>query len=86
MTQATGTASAGSPGYAIAKILLTAEEAAISLSVSRSRVYELMAAGVLESVRIGASRRIPAEALHKYVKELREASRVRATGPVARAV
>ncbi|KLL09503.1 excisionase family DNA-binding protein, partial [Protofrankia coriariae] len=49
------------------KLLLTAAEAAAVLGVGRSTVYELMAAGQIESVRIGRSRRIPRAALVAYV-------------------
>lgn len=52
------------------KLLLTPEEAAEVLSLSRSRVYALMCAGLLGSVKIGGSRRIPAEELRRYVAEL----------------
>jgi excisionase family DNA binding protein len=53
------------------KLLLTPAEAAELLAVSRSTVYELLAAGVLESVHIGRSRRIPRDALDAYVTGLR---------------
>jgi len=52
------------------KMLLTPEEAAQTLSIGRSKVYELLRAGALASVRIGASRRIPVEAVHAYVTAL----------------
>ena len=41
------------------KLLLTPEEAAAALGICRSKLYELLRAGVIESVHIGASRRIP---------------------------
>jgi excisionase family DNA binding protein len=40
------------------KLLLTVREAADVLSVSRSRVYELLYAEQLDSVKIGRSRRV----------------------------
>jgi excisionase family DNA binding protein len=52
------------------ELLLTAEEAALALRVGRSKVYELMRAGVLRSVKIGGSRRISAATLAEYVKAL----------------
>ena len=52
------------------KLLLTPEEAAKLLGVGRSRVYDLMRAHVLLSVKIGRSRRIPAASLHDYVPAL----------------
>lgn len=53
------------------KLLVTAEEAAQLLSVGRTTIYSLLAKGLLESVIIGRSRRIPVDALHSYVKNLR---------------
>ncbi len=52
------------------KLLLRPEEAAELLSISRSKVYELIGTGELISVRIGASRRIPADALTEFVRQL----------------
>lgn len=52
------------------KLLLTPEEAAGRLSVGRSKIYELIGTGRLRSVRIGASRRIPAAALLDFVRDL----------------
>jgi excisionase family DNA binding protein len=54
-------------------ILLTPTEAARALGIGRSKLYELMQDGVLESVHIGACRRIPAEALTALVAKLRGA-------------
>jgi excisionase family DNA binding protein len=52
--------------------LLRPEEAAEWLNVGRSKVYELMRAGALESVQIGGCRRIPRAALVQYVQSLRQ--------------
>lgn len=52
------------------KLLLTPEDAALVLSIGRSKLYELLATGALCSVRIGASRRITAEELAAYVQRL----------------
>jgi excisionase family DNA binding protein len=51
-------------------LLLTPEEVALALRVGRSKVYELMRAGALRSVKIGGSRRISAATLADYVKAL----------------
>jgi excisionase family DNA binding protein len=51
-------------------LLLTAEQAAEALAISRSKIYELLAAGVLTSVQIGRCRRIPAQALEDFVHNL----------------
>jgi excisionase family DNA binding protein len=42
------------------KLLLTPREAAEVLSVSRSKLYQLLAAGELQSVRIDGCRRVAA--------------------------
>jgi excisionase family DNA binding protein len=55
--------------------LLTVEQAAISLAICRTKVYELLRNGELESVQIGSSRRIPEICVAEYVERLR--SRVR---------
>lgn len=53
------------------RLLLTAKEAADVLGIGRSKVYELIMSGELESVRIGGCRRVPVEALRDFVNELR---------------
>lgn len=58
---------------AVEKLLLKPEEAAELLSIGRSKVYELIGTGELVSVRIGTSRRIPAEALSEFVRQLSSA-------------
>lgn len=55
-------------------ILLTPTEAAAALGIGRSKLYELMQAGALESVRIGSCRRIPSDALLALVARLRDGS------------
>jgi excisionase family DNA binding protein len=52
------------------RLLLTVPEAAESLAISRSKLYELIAAGLIRSVRIDGSRRVPVEALQTYVAQL----------------
>ncbi len=54
-------------------MLLTPTEAATALGIGRSKLYELMQDGVLESVHIGACRRIPTEAVTALVSRLRQA-------------
>lgn len=53
------------------KLLYRVTEAAEVLGLSRSKVYELIKAGVLPSVRIDGTRRIRAEDLAAYVASLR---------------
>ena len=52
-------------------ILLTPTEAARALGIGRSKLYELLQTGVLESIHIGACRRIPTDALTDLVSRLR---------------
>jgi excisionase family DNA binding protein len=50
------------------KLLLTVREAADVLSVSRSRVYELIYAEQLDSVKIGRSRRVSLASVRRFVE------------------
>jgi excisionase family DNA binding protein len=58
------------PARVIVPSLLTVDEAATALSLSRTAVYELMRTGELGSVRIGARRRLPVAAIDAYVAQL----------------
>lgn len=51
-------------------LLLKPEEAARQLSIGRTKVFALMETGEIRSVKIGRSRRIPADALAEYVANL----------------
>jgi excisionase family DNA binding protein len=51
-------------------LLLTVEQAGQVLAIGRTAVYALLGSGVLASVRIGRSRRIPLAALKDYVTRL----------------
>lgn len=55
-------------------LLVTAEEAARRLGLSRSRVYLLMSSGELESLKMGRSRRVPVQALEAFVAQQRGSS------------
>ncbi|MGH2378796.1 MAG: helix-turn-helix domain-containing protein [Candidatus Limnocylindria bacterium] len=50
-------------------LLLRVEEVARALALGRSKVYELIASGELPSLTIGSARRVPAEALHRWIDE-----------------
>ena len=52
-------------------LLHPVEEAAQLLGIGRSQMFELIARGDVESVKIGRLRRIPADALTTYVERLR---------------
>ena len=49
------------------KMMLRPAEAAEALGVSRSKAYELIAAGDIPSVRIGGCVRIPVDALREWI-------------------
>lgn len=51
------------------RALLRVEEAAEMLGISRARAYELAASGVIPSVRIGRSRRVPVRQLEEWIEE-----------------
>jgi len=50
--------------------LLRPEEVAKALAIGRTAVFELIRTGELRSVKIGKSRRIPADAVVEYVAGL----------------
>jgi excisionase family DNA binding protein len=52
------------------KLLLTPDEAAQVLSVSRSLLYALLASNQIFSVKVRSSRRVPFRALEDYVMRL----------------
>ena len=52
-----------------AKLLISPANAAQMLDVSRSKIYEMMRAGALGYVTIGADRRIPASELERLAAE-----------------
>lgn len=52
------------------KLLLTPHEAAQVLGIGRSKLYQLMRAGTVASVRIGSCRRIPAASLPGLIEQL----------------
>lgn len=52
-------------------LLLTVEEAAEQLGIGRTLMYALVKQGAIESVQIGRLRRIPADALPRYLAQLR---------------
>ena len=56
-------------------LLYTIPEAATALRISRTKLYELLDSGDVESVYIGRSRKIPTEALRTYIDRLRTTQR-----------
>ena len=53
------------------KRLFTVPQTQAMLELGRTRMWALIASGEIESVRIGRSRRIPVEAIDRYVEGLR---------------
>jgi excisionase family DNA binding protein len=51
------------------KLWLRPAEVCSALNISRSMVYQLISSGVLPSVRIGRSVRIPADLLKRWIDE-----------------
>lgn len=52
------------------KLMLTVEEAGQLIGVSRTVMYDLIGDGAIQSVKIGALRRVPRTALDAYVARL----------------
>lgn len=52
------------------RLLLTVVEAARRLGIGRTLMYDLLAAGEIESVHVGRLHKIPASALDAYVARL----------------
>jgi excisionase family DNA binding protein len=51
------------------RLMLRPAEAADAIGVSRSKAYELIGSGVIPSVRLGGSVRVPVEALRAWIAE-----------------
>lgn len=50
--------------------VLTVEDAAKQLRIGRTKMYELVSSGAVQSVTIGRLRRVPAQCIADYVSEL----------------
>ncbi len=57
-------------GVAVERLFLTVEEVAESLHIGRTRVFALIAAKEITSVKIGSLRRIPVDAVREYAARL----------------
>lgn len=54
--------------------LLRVEAVARELQISRTQAYSLIRSRQIESIKIGASRRVPRQALDHYIESLRATS------------
>jgi excisionase family DNA binding protein len=52
--------------------LLTVPGVMAALRLGRWKVYDLIRSGELESVTVGRARRVPADALDRFISQLRE--------------
>jgi excisionase family DNA binding protein len=59
----------------ISDLLLKPEAAAQALNIGRSKIYQLMEAGEIDSVKIGRSRRISVKALEAFTEKLTRETR-----------
>lgn len=61
------------------RLALRVHEAADALGVSRAKAYQLISSGTLPSIKVGASIRVPVDALRDFISrqmtETREAGR-----------
>ena len=56
------------------KLLLTVVEAAHRLGIGRTLMYELLNSGQIESVHVGRLRKVPVEALKRFVAACQESA------------
>jgi excisionase family DNA binding protein len=56
------------------RVLLTVEEAARALRIGRTTAFRLVADGQIDSIQIGHLRRIPVDALARFVRDRRAAT------------
>ena len=62
------------------KLLLRPAEVSELTGLGKSKTYELIAAGVIPSVRIGKCVRVPAERLRRWIEELQGGGEPQANG------
>ncbi len=59
-------------------LLLTVDQAAAALNISRALLYQMIRRREVETIRIGACRRVPREALDEWLARQRAAQRAEA--------
>jgi len=62
------------------RLLVTIDEAAQSLAVSRRTLYRLIDSGDVDTIRIGSARRIPVSSLHRFGERRIRDSRIDTIG------
>ena len=62
------------------KLLLTPEEAFEAICVKRAKGYQMLATGELPSIKIGKLRRIPVDALRRWVEGRTEEAEMTSAG------
>ena len=65
-------------GAGTPRLLLTVREAAEALAISRSKLYQLFAAGVVDSILVDGSRRVSLAALEAYIADRQKAEKAEA--------
>lgn len=66
------------------KLLLRPSEVSELTGIGKSKTYELLAAGVIPSIRIGKSLRVSADQLRAWIAELQGATQAPSPIPSAR--
>lgn len=64
----------------VERLLVTVDDVALSLAVSRRTVYRLIGAGELDAVQIGSARRIPVASVHRFCERRIRESRIDTIG------
>ena len=59
------------------RLLLTVDEVAEALALSRSTIYRLLTSGDLMTTRIGTATRIPKSSLNRFVDERTRTARLK---------
>lgn len=60
------------------KMLLTINDAAAAMSVSRSTIYNMLKAGDIKAIRLGAKNRIPVESVQAFIAARQECAEISA--------
>ena len=61
----------GNPGRGHMDAIVVSEEAENSRSMSRSKVYDLVLSGQIESIKVGRSRRVLVAGIDDFINRLR---------------